>query len=55
MNFIKNDLCNRLDTNLEACLLVFVQDHAQTRGEQIDLFTTATFTYGELQERLKSM
>jgi hypothetical protein len=38
-------LRNRLDTNLEACLLVYMQD----------LFTTATFSYGELQERLKSM
>jgi hypothetical protein len=38
-------LRNRLDTNLEACLPVYMQD----------LFTTATFSYGELQERLKSM
>jgi hypothetical protein len=38
-------LRNRLDTNLEACLLVYMQD----------LFTTATFAYGELQERLMSM
>jgi hypothetical protein len=45
MNSTKNDLRNRLDTNLEACLLVYMQD----------LFTTATFPYGELQESLKSM
>jgi hypothetical protein len=45
MNFIKNDLRNRLDTNLEACLLVYMQN----------LFITAIFPYGELQERLKSM
>jgi hypothetical protein len=45
MNFIKNDLCNRLDTNLEACLLVYMQN----------LLATATFPYEQLQqERLKS-
>jgi hypothetical protein len=38
-------LRNRLDTCLEACLLLYMQD----------LFTTATFPYGELQEGLKSM
>lgn len=26
LNFIKNDLRNRLDTNLEACLLTYLQD-----------------------------
>jgi hypothetical protein len=45
MNCIKNDLRNRLDTNLEAWLLVYMQD----------LFTTATFPYEQLQEKLKSM
>jgi hypothetical protein len=38
-------LRTRLDTNLEACLLVYMQD----------LLTTATFPYGKLQEKLKSM
>jgi hypothetical protein len=46
MNFIKNDLRNRLDTNLEACLHVYMQD----------LFTTATFSLwraaGEAQEHV---
>jgi hypothetical protein len=35
---------NRLDTNLEACLLEYVQD----------LFITATFFYEEAQDMLKS-
>jgi hypothetical protein len=45
MNFIKKYLRNRLDTNLEACLLVHMQD----------MFTTAIFPCEHLQERLKSM
>jgi hypothetical protein len=40
MNFIKNDLCNRPDTNVEACLLVYMQD----------LLATATFPYEQLQQ-----
>jgi hypothetical protein len=45
MNFLKNDPCNRLNTNLEACLLVYMQD----------LFTTVTFPYEQLQEWLKAL
>jgi hypothetical protein len=45
MNFIKNDLRNRLDTNLEACLLTYMQD----------MFTTATFPYAKLSEMMGSV
>jgi hypothetical protein len=43
MNFIKNDLRNWLDTNLEAWGLACMQD----------MFKTATCPYQKLQDRLE--
>lgn len=45
MKFIKNDLRNRLDVNLEACLLAYMQN----------FFTTGNFPYAELGKVLKEL
>ena len=42
MNFIKNLLRNRLDVNLEACVMMYAQN----------MFTTAYFLYEELEKAL---